>query len=83
MPDHKFSLQRVHMYNQLLRYEDGDGVIEVIVEDSPDFEEYGLLVWERDFSDNQERRGLILQRFVEWAQQQNLKHTIIYDRKRC
>jgi len=70
------------MYNHLLKYEDEQGAIEVIIEDSPRSQE-GLLVWERDFSDDPERRRLVLERFIAWAQKEYLAHTIIYDKKRC
>lgn len=77
-----FGIRRAHMYNHVLRYVDQEGVTEVIIEESPDFKTEGFLVWELEFSQDPTRRKLILDRFVQWAENRKIRHTVLFGKLR-
>ncbi len=80
--EYKFNINwNVHMYNHELIYSDSISSIKTIIEDAAK-NDIGLLVWEMDFSDDENRRLLIVERFIEWAKLNELKYRLVPNRKR-
>ncbi len=80
--DYKFIVNwNIHMYNHELIYSDSVSSVKTIIEDAAT-NDIGILVWEMDFSDDENRRKLIVKRFIEWAELNFLKYRLIPNSKR-
>ena len=71
----------IHMYNHELIYSDSVSSVKIIIEDAAK-NDIGLLVWEMEFSDDENRRKLIVKRFIEWAELNLLKYRLIPNSRR-
>ena len=71
----------VHMYNHKLIYTDSEETVELIIEDSAKVKNE-ILIWELDFSENSEKRNIIIDRFKIWAEVNNIKYKLIVNAKR-